>query len=124
MLELSEFDLEFTFVGTGSLGENIQNQTGTVENATLKFALNISLLAWRQRMVKQYQLAVVVLQSLTNFRELSRPNERSGVGMLTLPRNERNGITARRGNELNKFVGVFTLILTIKVQVNKYCPLT
>jgi len=124
VLELSEFDLEFTFVGTGSLGKNIQNQTGAVKNATLEFALNISLLAWRQRMVKQHQLAVVVLQGLTNFRELSRPHERSGVGMLTLSRNERNGITARRGNELNKFVGVFALILTIKVQMNKYCPLT
>ena len=45
MIELGQLDLQLALVGTGALGEDIQNQTGTVDYPALQFALQVALLA-------------------------------------------------------------------------------
>ena len=52
MAKLGQLYLQFTFVSAGALGEDIQDQTGTVNHTTFAQTLKVAFLSRRQGMVK------------------------------------------------------------------------
>jgi hypothetical protein len=53
--QLSQFNLQFPFMSSGSLSKNIQNQAGSIEDPALQGSLQISLLKRGYRMVDDHQ---------------------------------------------------------------------
>ena len=53
MAQLRQLNLQLPFMGACTLGENIKNQAGAVDNATLAQALKITFLSRGQRMIKK-----------------------------------------------------------------------
>jgi hypothetical protein len=51
-LQLSEFDLQLTFVATRALRKNIQDETDPIDDAGLQRSLEISLLGRREFVIK------------------------------------------------------------------------
>ncbi|MNV68397.1 hypothetical protein D3C71_1612420 [compost metagenome] len=54
--QLRQFHLQLAFVAARTLGEDIQDQPGTVDHAPLQEPLQVALLPRRQRMVDQDQV--------------------------------------------------------------------
>src|SRR5262245_53244740 len=58
MLQLRQFDLEFPFPGGGTLGENVEDKRGAVQNLAVKEPLEVSALRGREFVVKYYGVDV------------------------------------------------------------------
>jgi len=54
ILVLSQFDLKLSFVGSSLPGKYVQNQSGAVNNFNPQLLFEISLLPWRQLVIKDY----------------------------------------------------------------------
>jgi hypothetical protein len=53
VLQLRQLYLQLTFVAVRALREDIQNQSSTIEYATLEFGLEVAFLAGRECVIKQ-----------------------------------------------------------------------
>jgi hypothetical protein len=54
VLVLCQFNLEFPFMGSGFSGKYVQDQSGAVNNLDPQCLFQISLLPWRQLVIKDY----------------------------------------------------------------------
>ena len=65
-------------MGTRTLGEDIQDQTGTIDDPALQFALKIALLAGGQGVIEDDQLAFAGLDQRPQLVNLTATDEKTG----------------------------------------------
>src|SRR5690606_9156253 len=58
VIELGQFDLQLALMGTSALGEDVENQTGTVKHPALEGALEVALLAGREGVIEDDQFSL------------------------------------------------------------------
>lgn len=56
VLKLGQFDLQLAFMGTRPLGEDIEDQPGTVKHATLEHTFKVTLLTGREGVIENHQI--------------------------------------------------------------------
>ena len=83
MMKLGEFYLEFALEAPRSLGENIENQAGTVQNATFELSFEISFLTGFQRRAGNDQLGIILLDQNSEFIQLALTNKISRIGAFS-----------------------------------------
>ena len=66
-MQLSQLNLQFTFMGPRALGENIEDKSGAVEHTTLQLSFNIALLAGGEVVVKNNQLGATAFYGVTDL---------------------------------------------------------
>ena len=71
MLQLRQFNLQFTLVGTRPLGENIQNQTRAVQHPALQFLLQVALLAGTEGVIEHDNFSFMLLHLIRYFLQLA-----------------------------------------------------
>jgi hypothetical protein len=54
VLVLSQFNLEFPFMGSGFSGEYVQDQSSAVNDFSSQRLFKVSLLPWRQLVIEDY----------------------------------------------------------------------
>ena len=106
MLQLRQLNLQFTLVGTGALGKDIENQAGTVEHPALNFTFNVALLTGCQCMVKNHQAHIVHTHRFSDFFNLALTNERFYMRYIPLGRYQIYRVSPRRDNEFTEFTQV------------------
>src|SRR5690606_4056514 len=123
MIELGQLDLQLALVGTGALGEDIQNQTGTVDHPALQFALQVTLLAGGQHVVEDDQVALPRLDQSTQLIHLAAADQETRAGLIAGDGHEVDHLGARRPYQFEKLVRVLTALLVLALEMNEYCPL-
>ena len=121
---MCQLNLQLALVGTGALGKDIENQTGTIKHATLQLALDIAFLTGGKGVIEQHQLSIVLSQCLSYFVEFSGADKQAGIGVLALTGDKGDGISPGRCHQLHKLIGVFAGVLTVEIQVDKYRAFT
>src|SRR5690606_13763839 len=80
VLELRELDLQLTFEAGRPLREAVEDQAVAVEHSRLQRALEVALLARRQRPVHEHELSAGVGDELRELIDLAGAEEESGIG--------------------------------------------
>ena len=80
MLELSQFNLQFTLAGAGALSENIENEGGAIEDLAAENPLQIAALGGREFIVEDNSVDIRTTAMECKLIRLSFTNESCGAG--------------------------------------------
>jgi hypothetical protein len=83
MLQLRQFNLQFTFMSTRTLGKDIQNQSGSTQHPTLEFFFKIAFLTWTQIMVEDNHVRFERPNQCSQFFNFAGTDEKPGIGTLS-----------------------------------------
>ena len=104
MLHLSQFNLKLTFVATGSLGKNLENQANSLHDLDAPNLLEIALLDGCQGMIKQDVVDLLRLEALANLGDLPAADKCSGIGACTMHRDSPPYSNTGRAGQCGEFV--------------------
>ncbi len=104
VLELGQFDLQLALVTAGALGENVQDQAGTVDHAAAQDALQVALLDRAQGVVDQHQVGLGGSHGGLHFLKLAGADQDRGVGVVNAGVEGGNHRRPGRAGELGEFV--------------------
>jgi hypothetical protein len=76
MTQLRELDLQLAFEATGTLREDVQNQTGAIKHSTLEECFEISFLTWRERMIENDEIGLLLDDERANLFSFARSDEK------------------------------------------------
>jgi hypothetical protein len=109
MLQLRKLYLQLPFVGTRTLSENIQDQTGTVQYPTFKLFFQVTLLGRRQGMIEKHNLGLMGLHGLANLFYLAGADKKPGVGLAAPGDQQIDRVCTGGCDELFKFLAILLL---------------
>jgi hypothetical protein len=81
VLKLSQLDLQASFVGLGSAGEDIEDQGRAVDDHDVQITLKVPLLAGREFAVDHDEVIVEVLAEVLDLLQLALPDVGAGMWM-------------------------------------------
>jgi hypothetical protein len=123
VLKLGQFDLQLAFMGTRALGEDIENQTGTVEHATLENTFEVAFLTGREGVIENHQVGLFGFDQVAQFLDLAAANQEFGGWPMT--RHVKNAtVSAPADSQLLKLLRVFARLRVLTFQVNEDDSLT
>jgi hypothetical protein len=124
MLHLGQFHLQFAFVGAGTLGEDIENESGAIQHAAFELLFQVAFLAGRQWMVEENNFCLVLANQLGNFFQLAGTYEETGIDVFQVARNQKHRTGTCRKGKFLKFPGIWAVRLTVqrKLDQNGYFP--
>jgi hypothetical protein len=76
VFELGQFDLQLAFMRFGALREDVEDQAGPIDHATLQRLLQVALLTGAQFVIEDYQVGLVRAVLGSHFLDLAL----AGVG--------------------------------------------
>jgi hypothetical protein len=79
MGQLSQLNLQLAFMCAGTLRKDIQNQSCSCEHPAAEDLLQVALLTRAKRMIKNYQLGLMLSAGTRNLLKLSLSDKRAGV---------------------------------------------
>ncbi len=111
-------------MGARALGEDIQNQTGTIQHATFERSLEVALLARRQGVIEDHQLGLAILDEVMQLLDLATADQELGGRLMPGDINEANRLGACRARQLLEFLRVLARRGVLAVQMHQDSPLT
>jgi hypothetical protein len=82
ILQLRQFNLQFTFMAVRALGKYIQYQTNTVYYAAIEFMLQIPFLGWTQGMVENDDVGTNLCYQIPDFIHLTTADKKPGIRII------------------------------------------
>jgi hypothetical protein len=104
VLHLSQFHLKLALMAAGTLGEDFEDQTNSLNDLDTPDLLQITLLYRRQRMIKQHMINLLCLKALTNLSHFSSANKRGWVRTSSMDRDSPTHCDPSRTGQSGKFV--------------------
>ena len=124
MVELRQFDLQFTFRALGAQGKNVEDQARAVNDAALQQAFEVALLRGRQIVIENDEIRLVRCDLGADFLHLAFASECRGIRAMALALHLRADIrTGRFGQQTNFFQPVGKIART-KIELNDDRTLT
>ncbi len=111
-------------MGTRALGENIENQAGTVDHATLENTFEVTFLTGREDVIEDHQIGLFGMDQVAQFLDLAAANQVFGGWPMTRHVKKRNGLGAGRISQLLKLLRIFARLRVLSIQVNEDHSLT
>ena len=111
-------------MGTGALGENIENQAGTVDHATLENTFEVTFLTGREDVIENHQIDLLGFDLVAQFLDLAAANQEFGGWPMTRYVNKRDGLGAGRISQFLKLLRIFARLRVLTIQVNEDDSLT
>ncbi|MNC24696.1 hypothetical protein D3C75_727610 [compost metagenome] len=124
VLELGQFDLQLAFMGTRPLGEDIEDQPGTVEHTTLEHTFEVALLTGREGVIENHQVYLFGMDQVVQLFDLATANQVFGGRLMPCHRDQRDDVGTGRQCQLLKLLRVFARLRVLTFQVNEQRPLT
>ncbi|RMP65068.1 hypothetical protein ALQ18_05181 [Pseudomonas marginalis pv. marginalis] len=124
VVKLGQFNLELAFMGTGALGENIENQTRAVDHAALEHSFEVTFLTGREDVIEDHQIGLFGMHQVAQFLDLAAANQEFGGWPMTRYVKKRNGLGAGRICQLLKLLRIFARLRVLSIQVNEDYSLT
>jgi len=119
VIKLGQFNLELAFMGTGALGENIEDQAGAVDHATLEDTFEVTFLTGREDVIEDHQIGFLSMDQVAQFLDLAAANQEFGGWPMTRHVKKRNGLGAGRICQLLKLLRIFARLRVLSIQVNE-----
>src|SRR5690606_711987 len=110
VVQLGQLDLQLALMGPGTLGENIQDQTGTVDDTAFQLTLEVALLARCQHMVEDDQVTFACLDQGPQLFHLAGADKKTGTGLIAGNGQEIDNVRPGRTHQLQKLMRVFTAL--------------
>jgi len=104
VLHLSQFHLKLALMAAGTLGEDFEDQTNSLNDLDTPDLLQIALLYRRQGMIKQHMINLLCLKALTNLSHFSSANKRGWVRTSSMDRDSPTHCDPSRTGQSGKFV--------------------
>ena len=104
MLELRKFDLEFALVRTRTLGEDVEDETGAIDDAALGILFQIALLHGRERVIDEDQIGVERGALRLQLLGLAGSDEEFGIRLLDACGERANDCGTGRASKLAELV--------------------
>ena len=120
VLQLRELHLQLALMGAGTLGEDVEDQPGTIQHAAFELPLQIALLTGAQRVIENHQLRLVQLHLVQHFPDLAGPYEGARIRYVAAAHNKRDRITPCQQDQFLELAGVFTLVFAGNGEVHQY----
>jgi hypothetical protein len=95
VLELRQLDLQLAFRALGPLREDVEDEAGAIDDATIEFALEIALLRTGQRVVEDDEIRASRRAQRRHFGHFAAPGKKSGIGLLAASSNNTRDIGPR-----------------------------
>ena len=93
MLQLRQFNLQFTLVRTCPLSKNIKNQAGTIQYPAFKGFFEIAFLAGREVVIKNNQPGTSIFDNARQFIQLTGAYKKFGVRRYPLTCHQHNRVS-------------------------------
>jgi hypothetical protein len=122
VLQLGQFDLEFSFMALGTQCEDVQNQAAAIDHPAFEGALQVALLTGRQVMIEHHDVSFVKPQRITDLGHLALAGKHGRVGACPLAGYDGQRLragAADQQSELGKALGVVALA---EIELNQYRP--
>ncbi|MCY1186353.1 hypothetical protein D3C76_1251680 [compost metagenome] len=78
MFELGQFHLQLALMGTGALGEDVEDQSGAIEHAAFQRTLEVTLLTGGQSVIEDDQFDLASLHKVAKFFDLAAADQELG----------------------------------------------
>ena len=114
MAQLGQLDLQLALEGAGALGEDVEDQARAVEGAAGEEALEVALLARRQRVIDEDEVGTRGLDGRLDLLGLAAAHEQAGVGALPHTADIGDRLDARRHREGAQLLEVLALRLPVR----------
>lgn len=124
MIELSQLDLQLAFMSARTLGEDIEDQPGTIEHTTLEGALEVALLARCQGVIEDDQIGLDGLDLVAQLLDLAAADKELGSQTTAGHAKESDHVGACRHGQFLELLGVFARLGVLAFQMNQDGPLT
>ena len=99
MPQLRQLDLQLTFEAARALREDIENQSGTIQYATLQERLEIAFLTWRERMIENHEIRLLALYACVDLFRFAAADEQPRIGRAPSTSDQRKHVCACRSRE-------------------------
>jgi hypothetical protein len=124
VIQLGQLDLQLALVSTRALGEDIQDQPGTIQHAALEHALEVALLAGREGVVEDDQLGLFGLHQIAQLFDLATADQELGGGHVPRHGDQSHHVGTRRQRQILKLLRIFGRLGVAAFQMNKDGPFT
>ena len=119
VLELRKLDLQLAFEGACTLREDVENQARAIHDAALDEALEIALLAGRERMVEDHQLRFRARDQRDQFVALAGSDKEFRVGRRARAPQDADDLRARGNRQAPKLLALVGLGGRADIQVHQ-----
>ena len=99
---MGEFDLQRTFLGAGTLAENLQDQAGTVDDLAVPGAFKVALLHRGQGRIDDDEVDFLFLQRPADHLDLAFAHQRRGAALAQRMHGGMDDRDADRGGEADR----------------------
>ncbi len=99
VLQKRELDLGLAFGRASVLGEDVQNDRGSVDRGASEDLLQVALLSRREVVLEDHRVRVDRQTDLAQLVDLSRTEERGGIGSVTTLNDARHHVGAGGVNQ-------------------------
>ncbi|MNF58916.1 hypothetical protein D3C84_404930 [compost metagenome] len=124
VIELGQFDLQLAFMGTGALGEDIEDQTGTVEHPTLEGALEVALLAGCEGVIEDDQFGLFGHDQVVQLVDFATTDQVLGRWLVTGNGDECHRVRTGRTCKFQELLRIFARLGILAFQMNQDGPFT
>ena len=100
--QLRQLYLQLAFKAARALGENIQDQSGTIHNPALQERFQIALLTRRQAVIEDHQFGTLRPYRIADFLGLASTDKQARVRSLAPTANQRPALSTRRKRQILK----------------------
>ena len=104
MLQLRQLNLHLAFARARALGEDIEDQRGTIEYLAVEKLFEVSGLGGTEFVIKNHGVHLALFAALGEFRGLAFADEGGGVGAVNFLRAFPDDRCARGPGQLGQFV--------------------
>ena len=124
VLELRQLDLQLAFRALGPLRENVEDQAGAIDDATIEFALEIALLRTGQRVVEDDEIRAGGRTQRRHFGHFATPGKKRRIGLLAAGSNDTRDIRPRARRQRLELRQPFGGFAVAEIELDQEGPIT
>jgi hypothetical protein len=95
IIQLRQFDLKFSFVASGTQGKDIENERDAINHTSFEQFCQVTLLRWRECVIKDHKLCRKRLAGRKNLVAFSRAHEMGRIRSITATGNQTHHLGTR-----------------------------
>ena len=124
MAQLRELDLQLAFEAPRALRENVENEAGTIEDATLQKRFEITFLTRRERVIENDQIGLSVTHERADFFGFAGSHVQTWIRRSARASHDREDFRACGSRERLELVQLILFRSVPQSDTNQECTLT
>jgi hypothetical protein len=119
MLQLGQFDLQFSFKTSGALRKYIKDQAHTINYPALTLFLYIAFLSWAKDMIEDDDIGLFFHHCLFDLFYLAATDKKTSIWCVSGTGNRGHRFEPGRRHQLDEFIKTFIEFSILKIDINE-----